>query len=500
MSIVSPQRPGTSTSTRNSRNDSRSDSRTDSAEVDHDTAADNAPADNAPADIAPASAAGMLDGAATSSPTARPHVDATALVRHGTRRVRSTRRDALARTLARKVLRRLDQGTLTVTDVDGTVESYGLGLGGLRADIDVVDERAWGALAREGSIGLGRGYVEGWWTSPDPTSVVRIAIQNLGGFDALRTAVAGVTRLPRDVAGVVARRLAVPDVRRRNRDEIAAHYDIGNDFFELFLDETLTYSCAVFATPDTSLADASRAKFDRLLDKIGVVETDHLLEIGTGWGGFAIHAATTRRCAVTTTTISSEQLRTARRRVAASGVDDLVTTLGDDWRDLSGTFDHAVSIEMIEAVDWRDYDAYFGRVAACLRPGGRFAMQAICLPHGRYQAAKHTEDFVKRFVFPGGMLPSVEALAVAASRHGLQLVDVEELSAHYAETLRRWRERFDERLDDVLALGLDERFCRLWRMYLAYCEAGFAERHCIVDQLVFADARWRPQHLELRPA
>lgn len=404
----------------------------------------------------------------------------------------------VARGVARRVLRRIRRGTLVITDVDGSTTTFGTGAGGLHAAIDVVDQRAWSALVREGSIGLGRGFAEGWWRSDDPTTVVRIALQNLDGFDRSRSTVAGAVRVPRDTLSRLTRRLRGTDPRTRNREDIAAHYDIGNEFFELFLDETMTYSSGVFATPDTTLADASRAKYDRLLDKAGVTAADHVLEIGTGWGGFAVHAARTRGCSVTTTTISAAQLRAARQRVHDADLADRVTTLGLDWRDLSGTFDHAISIEMIEAVDWRDYDAYFARVAACLRPGGTFAMQAICLPDRRFHASKHTEDFIKRFIFPGGMLPSVAALSDAAARNGLQLVDVEELSAHYAETLRRWRDRFECRLDDVRALGLDDRFCRLWRMYLAYCEAAFTERHCTLDQLLFAPADWRRSGLALR--
>lgn len=347
----------------------------------------------------------------------------------------------------------------------------------------VTDDRAFGALAREGSIGLGRGFVEGWWTSDDPVGVVRFAIRNLGSVDRARNRWHGATGWATDRI-----RAALPrDTRERNREDIGAHYDIGNDFFRLFLDETMTYSSAVFPTEDASLAEASRHKYDLLLDKLGVVDGDHLLEIGTGWGGMAIRAASERNARVTSTTISEEQFDEARRRVASAGVADRVTLLDSDWRDLDGSYDHVVSIEMIEAVDWRDYDDFFAKIDRLLRPGGRVAIQAICLPDDRWGRAKNTEDFIRRFVFPNGYLPSVAAIGDSVDRAtDLRVVEVDDITPHYAETLRRWRETFDSRVADVADLGLDERFQRLWRFYLAYCEAGFRERHVRVVQLVLA--------------
>jgi cyclopropane-fatty-acyl-phospholipid synthase len=223
-----------------------------------------------------------------------------------------------------------------------------------------------------------------------------------------------------------------------------------------------------------------------------------VLEIGTGWGGFALRAVDTTGCRVTTTTVSSEQLREARLRVGRAGRDDDVTLLDSDWRDLVGRFDRVVSIEMIEAVDWRDYDQYFATIERCLAPDGLVGIQAICVPDRRYERTKNTEDFIRRFVFPGGFLPSLGAINRSLARATrLQIIDVEDFSAHYAETLRQWRQRFDDRTEEVRALGLDDRFCRLWRFYLAYCEAGFLERHCTVNQIVIAGPHWRPDGLSL---
>ncbi|MEO6653044.1 MAG: DUF1365 family protein [Ilumatobacteraceae bacterium] len=354
--------------------------------------------------------------------------------------------------------------------------------GELSASVTVVDPRAYSAVLTDGSIGFGRGFIEGWWTSSDPVAVVQVVIRNMTTIDRLRNRWRSVT------GGLTDRlRHALPhDSRQRNRDDISAHYDIGNAFFELFLDETMTYSSAVFPTPGTSLADGSRHKYDILLDKLGVDVDDRVLEIGTGWGGMAIRAAG-RGADVTTTTISSEQLRAAGKRVAEAGYTDRVTLLDSDWRDLSGRFDQVVSIEMIEAVDWRDYDAYFSTIERCLTPTGVAAIQAITLPDDRWERAKNTEDFIRRFVFPNGFLPSVRAIRASVDRATeMRVVDVEDLTEHYAETLRRWRARFDDRLDEVAGLGLDERFQRLWRFYLAYCEAGFRERHCTLHQVVIA--------------
>jgi cyclopropane-fatty-acyl-phospholipid synthase len=360
--------------------------------------------------------------------------------------------------------------------------SYGPG-GELTATVTVVDRRAYAAVLAEGSIGFGRGYIEGWWTSDDPVAVVRVVIRNMATIDRIRNRWEALTGWATDRL----RAVRPHDSRERNRDDIQAHYDIGNSFFELFLDETMTYSSAVFPTPDTPLADASRYKYDLLLDRLGLRPDDHLLEIGTGWGGMAIRAAH-RGARVTTTTISREQLDEAEKRVANEGLTDRVTVLDRDWRDLTGTHDGLVSIEMIEAVSWRDYDDFFATIERRLAPGGRAAIQAIVLPDDRWERAKKTEDFIRRFVFPNGYLPSVAAIDESLRRAtSLRIERLDDIGPHYAETLRQWRERFDARLAEVAALGLDDRFQRLWRFYLAYCEAGFHERHCSVVQIVLRD-------------
>ncbi len=400
----------------------------------------------------------------------------------------------VTRSLVRSLLGRMTSGTLTVIDQDGR-HRFGPG-GGLEAEIEVHDDRAWTALATEGSIGLGRGYLEGWWHSDDPVAVVRIIIANIEPVDEIRNRI-------HDAVGWVTDPIRSKLPRRNrhhNKEDIASHYDVGNDFFELFLDETLTYSSAVFTDPGMPLADASRAKYDRLIAKLGLTHSHRLLEIGTGWGGLALRASDTVGCEITTTTISEEQLAEARNRISAAGHADRVTVLDSDWRDLEGTYDRIVSIEMIEAVDWRDYDRFFTTIESCLAPDGLVGIQAICIPDRRYERTKNTEDYIRRFVFPGGFLPSIGSITASVSGSTrLQVLDVEDFTAHYAETLRRWREDFDAHLPEVRDLGLDERFIRLWRFYLAYCEAGFLERHCTVNQFVLAGREWRPDGLALRP-
>jgi cyclopropane-fatty-acyl-phospholipid synthase len=415
----------------------------------------------------------------------------------GSRRRRSRSMERAARAIVERMLSLADYGELILVDAgcdssgEQAVARYGSSQAkgdGPMAVAEIHDPRVWSALLKEGSIGLGRGYVEGWWSSPDPGAVVRFIINNIGPVDEVRN------QLGRFVHPLSDRfRRTVPGPgRTRNREDIASHYDIGNDFFELFLDETLTYSSAVFDNPAQDLAQASIYKYDMLIDSLGLTSDHHLLEIGTGWGGMAIRAAQRTGCRVTTTTISQAQLDRARQRVGDAGLDDQVDVISRDWRDLDGCFDRVVSVEMIEAVDWRHYRQFFATIERCLADDGVATLQAICVPDRRYHRTKNTEDYIRRFVFPGGFLPSIGAIvdAVAAATR-LQVVGVNDFTAHYAETLRRWNERFDARIDDVGRLGLDQRFVRLWRFYLAYCQAGFLERHCTVNHFRLVGPRWR---------
>ncbi|MDA0182826.1 cyclopropane-fatty-acyl-phospholipid synthase family protein [Solirubrobacter phytolaccae] len=393
--------------------------------------------------------------------------------------------ERVARRLVVALLERIESGQLTL--VEGGARRV-FGSGSPQATVVVHDPSVWPALARGGK-GFAQTFVAGKWDSPDVTAVVEVAARNLGGIDAIRRALTPV-REPWQRG----RSFLVRNTPLRSREDIAAHYDLGNDLFELMLDETMMYSAAIFERRDMSLAEASRAKLDRICDKLDIQPSDHVLEIGTGWGGFAVHAASTRGCRVTTTTLSREQRDLALARVREAGLEDRVTVLLNDYRELEGQYDKLVSIEMIEAVGWKDFGTFFERCAALIRPEGAMALQAITIDDRLYDVEKAQRSFMNSLIFPNGCLPSVEVIARSVARDSdFRMVDLEDITPHYAETLRRWRANVDATEDRIQALGYDERFLRLWRLYLSFCEAGFTERRIGSVQIVLAKPRWRGQ-------
>lgn len=370
----------------------------------------------------------------------------------------------------------------------GTDRPDELGRSPLTATLTVHDERAWWKVLTGGSAGLGEAYLNGWWDTDDLTAALRILSRATRRTEAQRSALHRSAAPATDAL----RRLRRPD-RARDRTNIGAHYDLGNDFFEHFLDPTMMYSAAVFPSWDAPLEDASREKLDRLCRLLDLRAGERVVEIGTGWGGFAVHAASEYGAIVTTTTISAEQHAYATERVAREGLSDRVTVLHDDYRDLTGTYDKLASIEMIEAVDWREHDTFFESCRRLLTPQGSMALQAILIEPQRYERAKNTKDFIKRFIFPGGCLPSMDAILQSARAvTDFSVTAVHDYGLHYAETLRRWQvnlHRDDRALD---AMGLDARFVRMWDFYLAYCEAAFDERAITVVQMALARPAWRP--------
>ncbi len=390
---------------------------------------------------------------------------------------------ALARRLVLGLARRMRFGQLTI--VEGAQRTV-IGGGAPQATIKVRSPLAWPLFLR-GSRGLAEGYMDGLWDSPDVTALIRVVARNAATFDSWRRRLA-FARVPLQAL----RGVRVANDRDQSRHDISAHYDLGNDLFELMLDETMMYSCAHFGEPGMSLADASVAKLELVCSKLGLGPEDHVVEIGTGWGGFAVHAASTRGCRVTTTTISAEQYEYAAARVAAAGLGDRVTVLKQDYRDLRGQFDKLVSIEMIEAVGWRDFGTYFHRCSRLLAPDGAMLLQAIVIDDRAYEVEKASRSFIRSYIFPHGCLPSLEVIGRSVARRtDMQTVGLEDLTPHYVETLRAWRDRFEASVDRVVGLGYPERFCRLWRLYLSYCEAGFAERRIGSVQMVLAKPRWR---------
>lgn len=382
--------------------------------------------------------------------------------------------------------RRLRGGTVVVEDGR---DHWKLGDGEPVVNVTIHDERAWSGLLRKGSVGLGEGYVEGWWDADDLTDLVRILIVNTS---TLRSALDGLGQAATPLVDQLAK--LRPRTAAQDRSNVQAHYDLPGELFEVMLDETMAYSCAVFERPGVTLAEAQRAKFDRLCRKLRLRPEDDVVEIGTGWGGFAIHAAERYGCRVTTTTISDAQREVAAKKVAEAGLADRVTVLGRDYRELEGRYDKLVSIEMIEAVDWRAHDAFFGACSRLLRPQGLMALQAITIADRSYERAKLHDDFIRKMIFPGGCIPSIEAIVRSARRAtDLIVIDLEDIGRHYAETLRRWDIALRAGRSRLRDAGLDERFQRLWDLYLCYCEAAFLERHISDVQIVLAKPGWRSE-------
>jgi cyclopropane-fatty-acyl-phospholipid synthase len=396
----------------------------------------------------------------------------------------AARASGLARRLVLRRLRGLARGSVTLVESDAC-ERFGRRAPDLplEASVRVRDPRFWAYVCLRGTVGAGESYMLGHWECDDLPALVRVLVANAAAWE-------GVERGSR-LAGWL---LRAQHWRRRNTRRgaarnVGAHYDLGNDFFELFLDPTLTYSSAWFADPGLPLADAQRAKYDRICRKLALRPGDEVLEIGTGWGGFALHAAARYGARVTSTTISREQYEVARERVRSAGLSQRVTLLLEDYRDLRGRYDHLVSIEMIEAVGADHFDTYFRVCSERLREHGMALVQAILTPDHTYEASLRSVDFMKRYIFPGGQLPSVGAICRAIVGTDLRFVDLDDMGSHYALTLRRWRERFLRNRERIRALRYSESFLRMWEYYLALCEGGFAERVISVAQVALAKPR-----------
>jgi cyclopropane-fatty-acyl-phospholipid synthase len=390
-------------------------------------------------------------------------------------------------TARRLLLAAVNRGVDGVIEITEGGRTRRLGAGEPVVRVAVHDHRTYGAVLRSGSVGLGTSYVAGWWDADDLAALVRILFRRTG---LLRTRLDDLGRAADGLLDLIGRWRAPS--RTEDETNVRAHYDLSNEFFELMLDETMTYSCAVFETPETSLGDAQKVKMDRLCTKLDLRPGDHLVEIGSGWGGLALHAATHYGCRVTTTTISEAQRTFVAKRIGDAGLSHRITLLDCDWRDLGGRFDKLASVEMIEAVDWRHHDRFLAACAALLRADGLAVLQAIVIDDHSFARAKRHRDFVRRMVFPGGCLPSVASLTASLDRAtDLRIVDLEDIGRHYAETLRRWAGNLAAKAESVDRLGADPAFRRLWALYLAYCGASFLERHISDVQLVMAKPAWR---------
>ncbi|HSC66516.1 MAG TPA: cyclopropane-fatty-acyl-phospholipid synthase family protein [Cellvibrio sp.] len=402
-----------------------------------------------------------------------------------------SRRQAVARRLMLGLLEKLQYGCLRLHEGD-RVMMFGQAADAsdIVADIRVLDPQLYSDLVFGGSIGAGEAYVSSHWETNNLTSVVRIFARNISVLDKLD---ANQSRLGKWLLRVFHR--LNRNSKTGSRNNISAHYDLGNDFFRLFLDQELMYSAAIYPTPDATLAQAAQYKLQRVCEKLQLNAQDHLLEIGTGWGGMALYAARHYGCKVTTTTISREQYEYAKARVRDAGMEDRVAVLFDDYRELNGQFSKLVSIEMIEAVGHQHYDQYFSTCASLLKDDGLMLLQAITISDQRYHNALRSVDFIQRYIFPGGCLPCIGVIADKVMRKtDMAIVGIEEIGDQYARTLKHWREAFMSQLEQVRALGFDDRFIRLWEFYLSYCEGGFMERSIGTAQVLLAKPHYRSNY------
>jgi cyclopropane-fatty-acyl-phospholipid synthase len=404
-------------------------------------------------------------------------------------------RERAARRAVHALLARARGGTIELVE-GGVTRRLGIPAGDppLHARVEVRDPAFHTALL-SGGAGAGRAYADGLWDCDDLVALVRIAARALPALDRWRERLLPLTAPWQRTAW----RLRA-NSRARARERIAAHYDLGNTLFSRFLDETMTYSAAIFERPGMTLHEAQRAKLDRICRRLRLTPGERLLEIGSGWGGLALHAARRYGVHVTTTTISREQHTHTRAVVRAAGLEDRVDVRLQDYRDLSGRYDKLVSIEMIEAVGWEHLDTYFAVCSERLEPHGAMLLQAIVHPHRVFRVEKAAKGFIRELVFPGGTLPSLYAIERSlARRTDLRGVALDDITPHYARTLACWRERFQAAWPELRALGYDERFRRLWDLYLAYCEAGFHERRIADVQLLLAKPGWRGEADTLAP-
>jgi cyclopropane-fatty-acyl-phospholipid synthase len=397
--------------------------------------------------------------------------------------IRPGRLNSWAKALLHWQLSRLTTGEIILVD-SGQISRFG------KVDeqfpvsvrIDVKQPEFYGDVIFGGSLGAAEAYVTESWHCSDLKSLVRIMIRNRHVLDVLDGGLSLLATPLRKLFHAWNR-----NTRNGSQRNIAAHYDLDNDFFKLFLDNTLMYSCAVFEHPDMTLEQASLAKLERVCRKLELKPGDHVLEIGTGWGGFALHAARNYGCRVTTTTISDKQYQLAWERIREESLEDRISLLKQDYRDLEGCYDKLVSIEMIEAVGYEYYETFFRKCAELLKPDGLMVLQSITIADREYCRAKNEIDFIKRYIFPGSCIPCITALLNATSQASdLQLISLDDIGPHYATTLRLWRQAFMAKLDQVRAQGYSDQFIRLWEYYLAYCEGGFEERALADVQMVLA--------------
>ncbi|MEZ5534272.1 MAG: cyclopropane-fatty-acyl-phospholipid synthase family protein [Thiolinea sp.] len=381
--------------------------------------------------------------------------------------------DRLAKRILQKKFSQLEYGRITLHDGKqqdefGQISS----ICELSVHIYVHEQSAYSDVVFGGTIGSGEAYMARSWSCDDLTALVRILLLNRKVLDGLDSG-AGKLLTPLYKGFHWLHRNSL----QGSRKNISAHYDLGNDMFELFLDPTMMYSSGIFESRHATMEEASEAKLERICQKLQLTADDHILEIGTGWGGFALYAAENYGCRVTTTTISQQQFEYARQRIEDACLSDRIEVLCQDYRELTGVYDKLVSIEMIEAVGHKYFSNYFRQCSRLLKPDGMMLLQAITIDDRQYEIAKREVDFIQRYIFPGGCLPSVHEIGKAVAKStDMRIFHLDDIGPHYAITLRKWRERFSENKERIRKLGYSDTFMRMWEYYLCYCEGGFEER------------------------
>tara|TARA_R110002096_G_scaffold379_17_gene2414 strand:+ start:11635 stop:12930 length:1296 start_codon:yes stop_codon:yes gene_type:complete len=378
-----------------------------------------------------------------------------------------------------KHLSHLQYGQLTLTDNGETQTFVGNKRSDLVVEMNVLNSEFYWYIALGGSVGAAEAYISDYWRTPDLTKVIQLFALNQSVMDSMESGLASFTTPIKKAFHWLNK-----NTHAGSKSNIVAHYDLGNDFFKLFLDPTMMYSSGIFYRPDDTMEQASINKLERICTRLNLKPEDHVIEIGTGWGGFAMYAAKNYGCHVTTTTISEEQYAHTQEQVEDAGLSDKITLLKHDYRELSGQYDKLVSIEMIEAVGHQYFDTFFAKCSGLLKDDGEMLIQAITISDQRFNSAKTEVDFIKRYIFPGSCIPSVNAISHSLTQSGdLRITNMDDIGTHYARTLNEWKRSFKERIEEVKALGFSDAFIRMWEYYFSYCEGGFKEQVISVSQL-----------------
>lgn len=391
----------------------------------------------------------------------------------------------------KKKLSHLNVGCISV--VDG-VDKFSFGDTGseLRVNVQVHSQEFYVMTGSGGAMGIAEAYILGYWTSDDVVMLMRIILKNRSIMLSLND---GFAKILSPINKLIHR--SRQNTLKGSKENILAHYDLSNDFYKLWLDPTMTYSCAYFKDTNTTLEDASIEKLDRMCRKLNLSEKDNILEVGTGWGSFSIHAAKNYGCSITTTTISDAQYEYAKARVVEEGLESKINVINKDYRKLNGQYDKIVSIEMIEAVGYEYISEYFRKLSSLLKPDGLMALQGITYNDQNFDTYKDSVDFIKKYIFPGSCLISIsQIIDVIKNKTDLSMIDMEDITRHYAETLNRWRKNFMSVLPEVKEMGYSKAFINMWEFYFLYCEAGFLERNIGDVQMVFAKSGARDVRVE----